>query len=255
MPSFNWARLRPIAHSIASTIRHAQASAYQLHRDLETIREENRRYAAAHYGTAPHWDGYGPDGRRTGNGSGSGNGNRNRSGSRNGNRGGNSDRQRQRDHSFERAPPWMSRALYYAMPHLGGYETGRGFTWNAQWERWGGLVQARGGIPLEHKAADGRGTCVSLGVYVGMGNSERRDAAADPGRPDPDTGTDSESRLGYRRRRMGTMGYSYSCSRTNSSPKDAWHRWGGSDSDVVACPKSRVRRLGSRLFSSHSESW
>lgn len=118
----------------------------------------------------------------------------------------------------------------------------------------GGLVQARGGIPLEHKAADGRGTCVSLGVYVGMGNSERRDAAADPGRPDPDTGTDSESRLGYRRRRMGTMGYSYSCSRTNSSPKDAWHRRGGSDPDAVACPKSRVRRLGSRLFSSHSES-
>ena len=100
MPSFNWSRLRPIAHSIASTIRHAQASAYQLHRDLETIREENRRYAAAHYGTAPHWDGYGPDGRRTGNGSGNGNGNRSRSGSRNGNRGGNSDRQRQRDRSF-----------------------------------------------------------------------------------------------------------------------------------------------------------
>lgn len=137
MPSFNWSRLRPIAHSIASTIRHAQASAYQLHRDLETIREENRRYAAAHYGTAPHWDGYGPDGRRTGNGSGSGNGNRSRSGSRNGNRSGNSDRQRQRDRSFERSHPWMSRALYYAMPHLGGYETGRGFTWNAQGERWG----------------------------------------------------------------------------------------------------------------------
>lgn len=137
MPSFNWSRLRPIAHSIASTIRHAQASAYQLHRDFETIREENRRYAAAHYGTAPHWDGYGPDGRRTGNGSGSGNGNRSRSGSRNGNRSGNSDRQRQRDRSFERSHPWMSRALYYAMPHLGGYETGRGFTWNAQGERWG----------------------------------------------------------------------------------------------------------------------
>lgn len=133
MPSFNWSRLRPIAHSIASTIRHAQASAYQLHRDLETIREENRRYAAAHYGTAPHWDGYGPDGRRTGNGSGSGNGNRGRSGNRNGNSG----RQRQRDRSFERSHPWMSRALYYAMPHLGGYETGRGFTWNAQGERWG----------------------------------------------------------------------------------------------------------------------
>lgn len=137
MPSFNWSRLRPIAHSIASTIRHAQASAYQLHRDLETIREENRRYAAAHYGTAPHWDGYGPDGRRTRNGSGSGNGNRSRSGSRSGNRNGNSDRQRQRDRSFERSHPWMSRALYYAMPHLGGYETGRGFTWNAQGERWG----------------------------------------------------------------------------------------------------------------------
>ena len=137
MPSFNWSRLRPIAHSIASTIRHAQASAYQLHRDLETIREENRRYAAEHYGTAPHWDGYGPDGRRTGNGGGNGNGNRSRSGSRNGNRGGNSDRQRQRDRSFERSHPWMSRALYYAMPHLGGYETGRGFTWNAQGERWG----------------------------------------------------------------------------------------------------------------------
>lgn len=137
MPSFNWSRLRPIAHSIASTIRHAQASAYQLHRDLETIREENRRYAAAHYGTAPHWDGYGPDGRRTGNGSGSGNGNRSRSGSRSGSRNGNSDRQRQRDRSFERSHPWMSRALYYAMPHLGGYETGRGFTWNAQGERWG----------------------------------------------------------------------------------------------------------------------
>ena len=137
MPSFNWSRLRPIAHSIASTIRHAQASAYQLHRDLETIREENRRYAAAHYGTAPHWDGYGPDGRRTGNGSGSGNGNRGRSGSRSGNRNGNSDRQRQRDRSFERAHPWMSRGLYYLMPHLGGYETGRGFTWNAQGERWG----------------------------------------------------------------------------------------------------------------------
>lgn len=131
MPSFNWSRLRPIAHSIASTIRHAQASAYQLHRDLETIREENRRYAAAHYGTAPHWDGYGPDGRRTGNGN--GNGNRSRSGNRNGN----SDRQRQRDRSFERAHPWMSRMLYYSMPHLGGYETGRGFTWNAQGERWG----------------------------------------------------------------------------------------------------------------------
>lgn len=137
MPSLNWSRLRPIAHSIASTIRHAQASAYQLHRDLETIREENRRYAAAHYGTAPHWDGYGPDGRRTGNGSGSGNGNRSRSGSRSGSRNGNSDRQRQRDRSFERSHPWMSRALYYAMPHLGGYETGRGFTWNAQGERWG----------------------------------------------------------------------------------------------------------------------
>lgn len=136
MPSFNWSRLRPIAHSIASTIRHAQASAYQLHRDLETIREENRRYAAAHYGTAPHWDGYGPDGRRTGNGN--GNGNRSgRNGSWNGNRNGNSDRQRQRDRSFERSHPWMSRALYYAMPHLGGYETGRGFTWNAQGERWG----------------------------------------------------------------------------------------------------------------------
>ena len=134
---FNWSRLRPIAHSIASTIRHAQASAYQLHRDLETIREENRRYAAEHYGTAPHWDGYGPDGRRTRNGSGSGNGNRSRSGSRSGNRNGNSDRQRQRDRSFERSHPWMSRALYYAMPHLGGYETGRGFTWNAQGERWG----------------------------------------------------------------------------------------------------------------------
>lgn len=137
MPSLNWSRLRPIAHSIASTIRHAQASAYQFHRDLETIREENRRYAAAHYGTAPHWDGYGPDGRRTGNGSGSGNGNRSRSGSRSGSRNGNSDRQRQRDRSFERSHPWMSRALYYAMPHLGGYETGRGFTWNAQGERWG----------------------------------------------------------------------------------------------------------------------
>ena len=137
MPSFNWSRLRPIEHSIASTIRHAQASAYQLHRDLETIREENRRYAAEHYGTAPHWDGYGPDGRRTGNGGGNGNGNRSRSGSRNGNRGGNSDRQRQRDRSFERSHPWMSRALYYAMPHLGGYETGRGFTWNVQGERWG----------------------------------------------------------------------------------------------------------------------
>ena len=137
MPSFNWSRLRPIAHSIASTIRHAQASAYQLHRDLETIREENRRYAAAHYGTAPHWDGYGPDGRRTGNGGGNGNGNRSRSGSRNGNRGGNSDRQRQRDRSFERSHPWMSRGLYYLMPHLGGYETGRGFTWNANGERWG----------------------------------------------------------------------------------------------------------------------
>lgn len=137
MPSFNWSRLHPIAHSIASTIRHAQASAYQHHRDLETIREENRRYAAAHYGTAPHWDGYGPDGRRTRNGSGSGNGNRSRSGSRSGNRNGNSDRQRQRDRSFERSHPWMSRALYYAMPHLGGYETGRGFTWNAQGERWG----------------------------------------------------------------------------------------------------------------------
>lgn len=136
MPSFNWARLRPIAHSIASTIRHAQASAYQLHRDLETIREENRRYAAAHYGTAPHWDGYGPDGRLTGNGN--GNGNRSsRNGSRSGNRNGNSDRQRQRDRSFERAHPWMSRMLYYSMPHLGGYETGRGFTWNAQGERWG----------------------------------------------------------------------------------------------------------------------
>lgn len=137
MPSFNWSRLRPIAHSIASTIRHAQASAYQLHRDLETIREENRRYAAAHYGTAPHWDGYGPDGRRTGNGNGNGNGNRSRSGSRSGSRNGNSDRQRQRDRSFERAHPWMSRLLYYSMPHLGGYETGRGFTWNAQGERWG----------------------------------------------------------------------------------------------------------------------
>lgn len=124
---------RPLIHSIASTIRHAQASAYQFHRDLETIREENRRYAAAHYGTAPHWDGYGPDGRRTGNGSGSGNGNRGRS--RNGN--GNSDRQRQRDRSFERSHPWMSRGLYYLMPHLGGYETGRGFTWNAKGERWG----------------------------------------------------------------------------------------------------------------------
>lgn len=139
MPSFNWSRLRPIAHSIASTIRHAQASAYQLHRDLETIREENRRYAAAHYGTAPHWDGYDPDGRRTGNGGGNGNGNRSRSGngSRSGNRNGNSDRQRQRDRSFERSHPWMSRGLYYLMPHLGGYETGRGFTWNAQGERWG----------------------------------------------------------------------------------------------------------------------
>lgn len=137
MPSFNRARLRPIAHSIASTIRHAQASTYQLYRDLETIREENRRYAAAHYGTAPHWDGYGLDGRRTGNGNGNGNGNRSRSGSRNGNRGGNSDRQRQRDRRFERAHPWMSRMLYYSMPHLGGYETGRGFTWNAQGERWG----------------------------------------------------------------------------------------------------------------------
>lgn len=136
MPSFNWSRLRPIAHSIASTIRHAQASAYQLHRDLETIREENRRYAAAHYGTAPHWDGYGPDGRRTGNGN--GNGNRSgRNGSRSGNRNGNSNRQRQRDRSFERAHPWMSRMLYYSMPHLGGYETGCGFTWNAQGERWG----------------------------------------------------------------------------------------------------------------------
>lgn len=134
MPSFNWSRLRPIAHSIASTIRHAQASAYQLHRDLETIREENRRYAAAHYGTAPHWDGYGPDGRRTGNGNGNRSG---RNGSRSGNRNGNSDRQRQRDRSFERAHPWMSRMLYYSMPHLGGYETGRGFTWNAQGERWG----------------------------------------------------------------------------------------------------------------------
>ena len=137
MPSFNWSRLRPIAHSIASTIRHAQASAYQLHRDLETIREENRRYAAAHYGTAPHWDGYGPDGRRTGNGGGNGNRGRSGNGSRGGNRNGNSDRQRQRDRSFERSHPWMSRGLYYLMPHLGGYETGRRFTWNAQGERWG----------------------------------------------------------------------------------------------------------------------
>lgn len=137
MASFDWSKLRSVAHSIAAEVRRVQASAYQLHRDLETIREENRRYAAAHYGTAPHWDGYGPDGRRTRNGSGNGNGNRNRSGSRNGNRGGNSDRQRQRDRSFERSHPWMSRALYYAMPHLGGYETGRGFTWNANGERWG----------------------------------------------------------------------------------------------------------------------
>ena len=137
MASFDWSMLRSAAHSIAAEVRRVRASAYQLHRDLETIREENRRYAAAHYGTAPHWDGYGPDGRRTRNGSGNGNGNRNRSGSRNGNRGGNSDRQRQRDRSFERSHPWMSRALYYAMPHLGGYETGRGFTWNAQGERWG----------------------------------------------------------------------------------------------------------------------
>lgn len=141
MASFDWSMLRSAAHSIAAEVRRVRASAYQLHRDLETIREENRRYAAAHYGTAPHWDGYGPDGRRTGNGSGNSNGNRNRngsrSGSRSGNRGGNSDRQRQRDRSFERSHPWMSRALYYAMPHLGGYETGRGFTWNAQGERWG----------------------------------------------------------------------------------------------------------------------
>lgn len=91
-----------------------------------------------------------------------------------------------------------------------------------------------------------------------MGNSERWDAATEPRRPGPDTGTDSESRLGYRRRRMGAMGRSYPGSRSRSysrsRSKDAWRRRGVPDSDAVACSKSRVRRIGSGLFSSHPES-
>lgn len=138
---------RPLVHSIASTIRHAQASAYRIHRDFEMIMDESRRYAAAHAGTAPHWDGYGPDGRRIRDGSDSGNSNRSRNGNRNGNRsrsrsgngnrGADSDRQQQRDRSFERAHPWIARRLYYIMPHIGAYETGRGLMWNANGERWG----------------------------------------------------------------------------------------------------------------------
>lgn len=90
-----------------------------------------------------------------------------------------------------------------------------------------------------------------------MGNSERRDAAAEPRCPNSVTGADSELRR-HRRRRMGAMGYSYPGSRSRSysrsSSKDAWHRRGVPDSDAVACSKSRVRRIGSGLFSSHPES-
>lgn len=86
-----------------------------------------------------------------------------------------------------------------------------------------------------------------------MGNSERRDAATEFRCPNSVTGADSEPRR-HRRQGMGTMGNSYSGSRSYSRSRGTW-RWRGiTDSDAAACPKSRLRRIGSRLFSSHPES-
>ena len=116
----------------------------------------------------------------------------------------------------------------------------------------GRFVPARFRIPVEPKAADSRGQGVPLVGDRRVGNSERWDAAAESRSPGPDTGTDSESKWGHRRRRMGAMGCSYSGSRSRS--KDAWCRRGVPDSDAVACPESRIRRIESGLFSSHPES-
>ena len=128
--AFNWDFLRNTAHLIANTVRNVQVTAREVHRDFDTIREMNREYASEHRGSAPHWDNYDSDGYRT-------NGRNRRPNSGNGNRRSDRERQRQRDRSFERQHPFLSRTLFYAMPHLGGYETGRGVTWNVRGERWG----------------------------------------------------------------------------------------------------------------------
>lgn len=131
---FNFAALSDIARAAGHVLRNAQVTAFEIHRDMRTIDEMNRQYIADHAGTVPHWDNYDSDGRRT-NGS-----NQNRNGNGNNrrrNQSRNDERQRQRDRSFERQHPFLSRGLYNLMPHLGGYETGRGLTWNANGERWG----------------------------------------------------------------------------------------------------------------------
>lgn len=130
---FNFAALRDMAQAAGGVVRNAQLTAYELHQDMRTIDEMNRQYISNHAGTAPHWDNYDNNGDRT-NGR---NNNGNRSNNRRRNSNSNNDRQRQRDRSFERAHPIISRGLFYAMPHLGGYENGRGLTWNANGERWG----------------------------------------------------------------------------------------------------------------------
>lgn len=112
----------------------------------------------------------------------------------------------------------------------------------------GRLVQARGGISVEHKTADGRGQGVPFVGDSRMGDSERRDAASEPRCPDPDAGADSYPGW-HRRRRMGAMGHSYLGSRSRSysrsRPKDAWRQRGDPDSDAVACSQSQDRRIGS----------
>ena len=74
----------------------------------------------------------------------------------------------------------------------------------------GRFVPARFRIPVEPKAADGRGQGVPLVSDRRMGNSERRDAAAEPRRPNSSTDTDSDTER-HRRRGMGRGSMGFFC--------------------------------------------